>query len=398
MLHAYNHGDMKQFVNLKCGKKFPAKKSKRISRSDTTPKFGQTNSSLSFAVSDISRFTDVCHDFYYVTNNNLNVSWTQIVDKDNVGILEVRASISSGDNCGVTITFYFTTGTVRLQGSDLQPWVTHDYPQIKDLYQNMSFSPTKSSDTFDQSLNLIDFQDDPSDDDIQTSVSSVLTSIIDTICNDKPRDSESTIPTPTIQPPTPTMTPVKTKKPKSSSPSSSKTLISTHWMNNITNVINKMDEKLSDIAEFETSFPLILETTIQEAMKPIIEENKKQKGEIDSLSQCIVDLKSQLDDIPTQLKNSIKVSKQECLQKTDEQGAEITTLKQSVANEKKSLEKKVASLTDKLKSATDKYDSKITSLETKIRDLTRLINPPLPSNIADTTIINMNSIDMTLTP
>ena len=167
-----------------------------------------------------------------------------MTDKDDHGILDIRVSISGYLN--VTLTLWMTTGKIMVQGNSIGKWVKDEYPIICQLYQDPQYY---FSNPVVDSTDNISLPPSNADDDVV----SVVNSVVDRVCLSV---DHSDLPVPSISNIEFSRSP--SKKPNKPNSKSAEVKISKDWMDNITNVMNKFDEKLADMMDFKFRLPALL--------------------------------------------------------------------------------------------------------------------------------------------
>ena len=140
-------------------------------------------------------------------------------------------------------------------------------------------------------------------------------------------------------------------------------------MSNITNTMNGLDKKISDMADFQHTVPKLIQLAVEEAVSNVVSENKSLGLIVDDLRQSITDCATSTLDLRTIIKNSCSTLRKEFTDKFEEQEKEIDGLKKSMISLKNDYDKKIQSLNDKILNQDKKYSSRSDELEAKINSL-----------------------------
>ena len=351
----------------KTPKKTP-KKPKPRKVIDSEPEYSKKMACLTFTTTRIDQWYAELAKQYY-ENPDLEVSWKDWKGKNDV-TTQVEITVSGPckkapeESLSVAINLYMTVGKIMIQGKTLETWRVEEYPYLRDgvnatipqavqVIENQDVPTTASVDDDKQQVTC----ELPISDGTRKQLYTVLESPVAATCEPDQPSSQNHVPevnelsasdnesitssipestaankTPKLSKKLPTKTSTKLKSAKSKK---TPVKLPVPWMDNITNTINKLDQRVSSVGNAVEA----MKSSMESILKTFVADIKGVKEEVASLKADVESKHQELSTTCQQLTNACSTSAVDLVTVR----AEFSLMKQDV----ESVKTKVDSIRDK---------------------------------------------------
>ena len=114
--------------------KKPSLKTLRVK--DTEPVWSPQHVSIGFTASSTNKWWNLFQIRY---NDNIDpdantIRWSDNPDRDEVNLVDTVINITTSTGAAITITIYYTTSKITVQGKSVNEWLTKEYPRLRTVY------------------------------------------------------------------------------------------------------------------------------------------------------------------------------------------------------------------------------------------------------------------------
>ena len=260
--------------------KKPSLKALRVK--DTEPVWSPQHVSIGFTALSTNRWWNLFQIRYYdnIDPDANTVRWSDNPDRDEVNLVDTVIHITTSTGAAITITIYYTTSKITVQGKSVTEWLAKEYPRLRTVYGRteniyrdlereckLVFSTANNDSTdgeFIQWNEKSTSQENYTPPGIPDEIKSFLDEIIEEVIR----------PLSTNPPP-----PKKITAPKKTN--AGKPTLDETFANNITRTINKLDDRIANTAG-ELGEQVL--HNVMSVINPMLQESEKCKHAVSLLS------------------------------------------------------------------------------------------------------------------
>ncbi len=134
------------------------KKTTKTRKSDTDPKLSEKGICTTFHAANIKHWYDILACRYFTNMDDGEYClWNNVTEKGGLLLLETHLAIQSiFSGQSVSISLFHTTCNVRIQGKQMNEWMSQEYPGLLQIYLNIKSGNGNGEDIITQCTNTFE--------------------------------------------------------------------------------------------------------------------------------------------------------------------------------------------------------------------------------------------------
>ena len=110
---------------------------KRQNIQDTDPVWSKKRACVTFTTRNTDKWRNIFQQrYYYCLDPTANsIQWYDITDKDNINLVDTVVHVSTSRGTSVTLTIHHTSSKIMVQGNSVEEWMSHENPGLQNLYR-----------------------------------------------------------------------------------------------------------------------------------------------------------------------------------------------------------------------------------------------------------------------
>ena len=215
---------------------------------DTRPQWSKHGAAITFTTKNTNKWVNILASRYYnnIDPSTNSIHWNDIMDKHEVDMFQSQIHITTSLGMDVSITIFFTTNTICIQGRSMEDWEKFEYPSLQQIYDIAANIPGDidilCEQFFKEDPNFAIFKKPETDVEdtytpwgIPSEVKDVLNDVIKKVCQQSSRDTRKKT--------------IKTPKTPKKSAVTKKISLEEQFARNVTLTVNKLDDRLTNVTD-----------------------------------------------------------------------------------------------------------------------------------------------------